>query len=263
MRKLLTLILAAVAGCTFVALATSSGTSVVVPTGGPIQIAVVLPHSGDTADAGQNVRNAVQMAVDDHASIHGFAVQLNDYDGPCGGDFDAVHLATAIAVVANTQNVGVLGHFCSRGERVALPIYESAGIVTISGSVTAQDLPSLGPTVFNRTVVPDAAHGASADAWYKTVQTFKSDKAWQAAYTARFGQPPTPFADVYYDAAILLLDRIDQVATVNPDGSLSINRAALAAAVRNTTNYLGVSCTITFDSSGNRVNDETPHSACK
>ena len=79
----------------------------------------------------------------------------------------------------------------------------------------------------------------------------QDDQAWQAAYTARFGEPPTQFADLYYDAATLLLDRIDQVAMVNPSKSLSIDRAALAAAVRNTTDYLGVSCTITFDSSGN------------
>ena len=62
---------------------------------------------------------------------------------------------------------------------------------------------------------------------------------------------------------MLLLDRIGQVGSLNGNGSLSVDRAALAAAVRNTTNYTGVSCTITLDpSTGNRIDDHTPHSTC-
>ena len=63
---------------------------------------------------------------------------------------------------------------------------------------------------------------------------------------------------------MLLLDGIGQTATLNGNGSLSIDRAALAAAVRGTTDYVGVSCAITLDAStGNRIDDHTPHSSCK
>jgi hypothetical protein len=40
-------------------------------------------------------------------------------------------------------------------------------------------------------------------------------------------------------------------------------QVAVAAAVRNTTGYFGVSCSISLDSSGNRINDQTPHSQCQ
>jgi ABC-type branched-subunit amino acid transport system substrate-binding protein len=58
-------------------------------------------------------------------------------------------------MVGQPQSTAVIGHFCSSGFRPALPIYEAAGVVTISGSATASDLPGLAPTVFNRTAVPD------------------------------------------------------------------------------------------------------------
>jgi len=42
-----------------------------------------------------------------------------------------------------------------------------------------------------------------------------------------------------------------------------IDRAALANAVRNTTNYQGVSCTITIDpTTGNRINDQAALAHC-
>ena len=138
MRTLVSLIVVAITGCLAAAGTTSAGPGpvVTVPAGSPIQIAVVLPHSGPVADAGANARNAVQMAVDDHGPVLGFAVQLNDFDGPCGGDVSAAHVAAATAVVANQQNLGVIGHYCSGGDAAALPIYEQAGVVAISGSTT-------------------------------------------------------------------------------------------------------------------------------
>ena len=86
-----------------------AGDQVVVPHGGPVQIAVVLDKSdsvGATYFAG--IRNAIQMAVDLHPAIHGVPVKLNDgFDAPCLGDAAfAQNAADANAVVANPQNVG-------------------------------------------------------------------------------------------------------------------------------------------------------------
>jgi hypothetical protein len=113
--------------------------------------------------------------------------------------------------------------------------------------------------VFNRTIVPEPA----ADKWYKDVRALPSDRDWQAAFTARFGRPPAEYTDLYYDAANLLFDRIEQVAQVDGRGSLTISRPALAAAVRNTTGFLGVSCTVSFDQYGNRVLDKNALAKCR
>ena len=86
--------------------------------------------------------------------------------------------------------------------------------------------------------------------------------AWQQRYQARFGIAPTTFAELYFDAANLLLRRIEQVATLDPAGNLVIDRRVLAAAVRHTTAFRGVSCFISLDAVGNRFNDLSSLAAC-
>jgi ABC-type branched-subunit amino acid transport system substrate-binding protein len=265
MRKILALLAAAGLAVGVLAAQAPAGKSskVVVSKGKAIQIAAVLPFSGGAVALGQSAANAVQMAVDQHGPIRGFAVQINDFDAPCGGDVLQAHIDAANAVVVNTQNVGVLGHACSGPFRAALPIYENAGVVTISGSATGETLPSAGPSVFNRTVVYDNNGGSSGNGWYGDVQALPSDRAWRDAYTARFGQPPADYADLYFDAANVLFAALDKVASPDGKGNLVIDRAALAAAVRSTTGLAGVSCTISIDSLGNRVNDPAALAGCK
>jgi hypothetical protein len=176
---------------------------------------------------------------------------------PCGDAPADVAAATTIA--ANRQNVAVLGQACSSGFDQTLPIYEAAWIVTISGSATNDPLPSYGPTVFDRTVVRD---GDDVDAWYAKVEALTSDLMRRRAYERKFDSPPRPYADLYFDASNLLLARLREISRV-VHGSLVINRIALAAAVRNTTNFRGVSCTIRLDpTTGNRLNDPSSFAGC-
>jgi hypothetical protein len=121
-------------------------------------------------------------------------------------------------------------------------------------------VPSPTFSVLDRTVVSD---GEGSSAWYAQVQTLAGDQAWQSDYTSTFGTPPMPFADLYFDAANLLLNRLQQVSKPDAAGDLVIGRAVLAAAVQNTTNFTGVSCTITLDpTTGNRVNDPAALARC-
>lgn len=237
---------------------TSDSTQVVVSRGQPVEVAFADDLTGFASGFAVSLANAVQMAVDAHPAIRGFPIQINLVDAPCG---DATaNVAAATSIVANTQNVGVLGHLCSTGDDVALPVYESAGLVTITGSATADSLPSFAPTVFNRTAVDN---GDGFDSWYATVTQLPSDLAWQQAYSLQFGTAATPFADLYYDAAGLLIRNLQKISSIDGTGNLIINRAALAQAVRNTTKYQGVTCTITLDpATGNRINDPTALSRC-
>ena len=244
---------------------------VVVPNGSPVQIAVVLDHSGGQATAGASARNAIQMAIERHPRIRGFKVQLNDFDGPCGGkvgdlrDIPSLNAAVATAVVQNPQNVAVIGHMCSTGEQAALPTYEQAGVVTLSGSATNPSNPAFGPHVFNSVDVPDDVAGES-DAWYATVQTLPSDIRWRMKYQQEFGSPPDQFADLYFDAASLMLDQIAATAEIK-GGNLVIDRASLATAVRTVfeseeEGFKGVTCWITLDSRGYRVNEPSSLAEC-
>src|SRR5262245_47157686 len=134
-------------------MASAATSQVVVPRGAPVQIALADDLTGSASGIGASVANAVQMAVEAHPAIRGFPIQINLVDAPCGEP--TTDVAAATSIVANSQNVGVLGQLCSFGFEQALPIYESAGLVTITGSATDPTLPSFGPTVFNRTAVND------------------------------------------------------------------------------------------------------------
>lgn len=248
-----------------------SAADVVVPKRQPVQIAVVLDTTEPLASLfTEGIRNAIDMAVSEHPSVRGFSVQLNTFAGPCfPTDALALNADAAQAAVSNAQTVAVIGHMCSfafanvpgyDGDCVpstidsspsALAIYEANDVVTINGSTTNPCLPAVGPRVFNGLFVPD---NLDYNAWYSAVQALPNDVAWHAAYTARFGKPATEFADLYYDATTLLIKRLTQTAKVK-NGALTIDRAALATAVRNTKNYCGATGNITIDSSGFRTYD--------
>jgi ABC-type branched-subunit amino acid transport system substrate-binding protein len=249
------LVSAASAGAQPVATSATATSTVVVPRGQPLQFAFTADTTEGPlfADLTASAEDAIQMAIEQHPTIRGFPVQANNVETSCGGD----NTSSATAIVSNTQNTAVLGNICSLGMMSALPIYQAAGVVTISGSATASYLPPLGPTVFNRTAVVSDAPGDAGDIWASQVASLPSVLEWEQEFEAEFGTAPflEPYPALYFDAASLLLSRLQQVSRI-VNGSLVINRAALASAVRNTTNFQGVSCTITLDPlTGNRVND--------
>jgi len=226
-----------------------AATSVVVQRGQPVQIAFANDLSGFAQDFGASFSNAIEMALAAHPKIKGFDVQLNIVDAPCGDP--AADAAAAAAIVANPQNVGVLGQVCSFGFDAALPLYETAGLAVISGSATQPDLSAFGPSVFNRTIVDDDGFSD----WFPLVDVLPSVVAWRQAYELQFGIAPLPFAEFYFDAANLLLRRVHQVSR-KVHGNLVIDRAELARAVRQTVDFNGVTCSITLDPfTGDRVSD--------
>ena len=236
----------------------SDAVHVVVPPGQPVQIAFA-------ADPGYNgaasLANAVQMAVSDHPAVAGFKVAINTINAPTCGNPNPVPPATAAAsrITANLQNVAVIGQVCSHGFAEALAIYEQAHLVVVSGSATGTGLPAAGPTVFNRTIVDDNR----IDYWYPVISQLPIDLAWRQDYTNRFGAPPADYADLYYDAASLVIGDLAAASSVDAQGDLIVNRAALAHAVRTTSGYQRVSCSVTIDpATGDRTVDDAAISNC-
>jgi ABC-type branched-subunit amino acid transport system substrate-binding protein len=233
----------------------SSATQIVVPKGQWVEI-VYTAGANDPIVGGLNesIANAIDMAVAGHPSIRGFPIRINDVESSCQDDNSAV----ASQIVGNRQNVAVLGHICSGGFESALPIYQAAGVVVVSGSASRDTLPSLGPTVFDRTIVRDGDGGA---AWYDAVSALPRNIEWRAEYEAEFGEAPAYLSDTYFDAASLLTKRLQQVSKM-VNGNLVINRAALARAVRETAGFQGVTCSVSFDAVGNRINDAAALARC-
>src|SRR4051812_42321554 len=139
-----------------VATAAPSG-QVVIAQGQPVQIAVAVDDSGLFSESGPSVRNAVQAAIERDPTVRGFPIQISGVDATCGGGSAsalAQNATVANSVVANAQNVAVIGHACSLEAPAWLPVYETAGLVTINGSTTGTFVPPLGPSVSRRVRLP-------------------------------------------------------------------------------------------------------------
>jgi ABC-type branched-subunit amino acid transport system substrate-binding protein len=245
---------------------TSQATQVVVPRGQPVQFAFTAdttqPEFPVFAQFTTAAEDANQMAIEQHPAIRGFPLQVNDVETLCGDGAD--NTASATAIVSNAQNTAVLGNLCTSGMVSALPIYEAAGVVTISGSASGSALPPLGPTVFNRTIVVSDAAGDAGDIWLSQVASLPSVLEWDQEFEAEFGVTPflSPLPALYFDAASLLLRRLQEVSRI-VSGNLVIGRAALARAVRNTPMFQGVTFKLTLDPlTGNRINDPSALAGC-
>ncbi|HEX4745417.1 MAG TPA: hypothetical protein VFU99_00930 [Gaiellaceae bacterium] len=235
--------------------AASNATQVVVPRGQPVEIAfTAVPNDPIIADLSESIGNAIDMAVAEHPAIRGFPIRINEVATTCLGD----NSTAAAQIVGNLQNTGVLGHLCSAWFEGPLASYDAAGVVVISGSASRDTLPSLGPSVFNRTIVRD---GDGGEAWYEAVSALPRNLAWRDEYEAAFGEQPGFLSDTYFDAASILIDRLQRVSRI-VDGNLVIDRRALARAVRRTAGFQGVTCTVSFDAAGNRINDATALARC-
>jgi ABC-type branched-subunit amino acid transport system substrate-binding protein len=236
----------------------SSHLHVVVHRGQAVQIAFTA-DSTDFPEYSQSFEHAIRMAIEQRPTVKGFRIRVNSVETRCAQDpnVDADDRAAASALVANLQNVAVIGHLCSAGFAAALEIYQAAGIVTITGSASADGLSS---TVLNRTIVTD---GDGGGAWLAAVGALPREQAWRSAFAAEFGAPPADLSDLYFDAASLLIARLRQVSRVDRWGDLVIDRGELADAVRRTVGFAGVSCDVSLDPvTGSRLNDPEALARC-
>ena len=108
--------------------------------GQPIEIRVIL---SDTVvpSVSLAIRTAIEIAVKDFGSIHGRQVFIESLDEMCSGEGGR---ATAEAVVADAQVVGVIGTLCSGAAVEASPVISEAGLSMISPSNTSPVLTSDG-----------------------------------------------------------------------------------------------------------------------
>ncbi len=218
--------------------------TVLITPGNSIEIAVATCDGWPTL---QDIYDAVQLAMDDYGPIKGFGLQRNDHDSLCDQTSGA---AAAATIVANVQNVGVVGPIYSTSTFGAAPVFETSGLVMISPLNTNATLPDVGTHIFNRTIVADP----EADPWLAHVQTLPSVVSWNARFQATYGRPPDAYAVLVYDATTLLLTRIDEVSALS-GSDLVIGRSALAAAVRNTAGWPGASGPVSLEVDGDRVNE--------
>ncbi len=99
----------------------------------------------------------------------------------------------------------------------------------------------------------EAAEGAYASFVETPPSNVEANEAFDALYEELYGVAPDdqgPFHAQSYDAAMILMNAIAEVAVLNDDGDLEIDREALITAVRNTTDYDGLTGMLTCDERG-------------
>jgi branched-chain amino acid transport system substrate-binding protein len=98
-----------------------------------------------------------------------------------------------------------------------------------------------------------AANGEGAYSTALIPPTSEAKTKFDAAYQSAYGQPAgklSPYSWTAYDSAAVLIKAVETVAVKGGDGNLYIPRAALAAAVRGTKDYQGLSGLVTCDATG-------------
>ena len=157
MKKLLSLILVLTLALSLVACGGSSAPAADAPAadapaeapaeGGVIRIAFVGPQTGDNAEHGQQMKAAIEVAIqqwNDKGGILGKTIVLDDYDDKN----DAQEAGTIAEKIVSEDYVAVIGHFSSGVAMTAAEIYQEAGIPLVNGSAAHTDYSSIGDCIF-------------------------------------------------------------------------------------------------------------------
>ncbi len=109
----------------------------------------------------------------------------------------------------------------------------------------------MGPDGFNSSEFAELSGEAGVGTYYTTVAgpaaIYPNAAQFIADYTERYGEPPQPFGAQAYNSTVILLNAI--AAAVAEAGGMP-TREAVASAVRATSDYEGLTGTITFDGNG-------------
>jgi branched-chain amino acid transport system substrate-binding protein len=139
--------------------------------------------TGSSANLGVNIEQGYELAVDQYNDKNGAGcITAKKFDSQ--GD-PAVAPGVARSLVADKKIIGIVGPPFSGESQAADPIFESAGIPTITPSATNVTLSTKGWKTFHRAVASDAAQGPAAATYIKDV--LKAQKVFVADDQSAYG----------------------------------------------------------------------------
>ncbi|TAK58242.1 MAG: branched-chain amino acid ABC transporter substrate-binding protein [Dehalococcoidia bacterium] len=123
--------------------------TITIAAGQPIVIGLSAALTGVQATLGTDLADTAELAANDRGgAIKGHPVKVERADDGCGEAEKAVRAARTL--IATSGIVGVIGPMCTMGAQAANPLYEAAGLVHISPSITRTDLSAQGERYFFR-----------------------------------------------------------------------------------------------------------------
>jgi branched-chain amino acid transport system substrate-binding protein len=139
--------------------------------------------TGSAANLGVNIEQGAELAVDQYNDKNGKdCITIKKFDSQ--GD-PAVAPGLARQLVSDSKIIGIVGPPFSGESEAADPIFNDAGIPTITPSATRVSLSSHGWKVFHRAVANDGAQGPGAGNYIKNV--LKADKVFVADDQSAYG----------------------------------------------------------------------------
>jgi len=127
--------------------------------------------TGDAANLGQNIQNGAKLAIDQYNTANASCkVTLVPFDSQ-GDPAQAPGLAKK--AIDDKTIIGIVGPAFSGESKAADPLFNEAGLVTISASATATALSTNGWKTFFRVLGNDASQGPAAGKYIQSVLNAK------------------------------------------------------------------------------------------
>ncbi len=165
--------------------------------------------TGDAANLGVNIKNGVELAVNQYNAKHSDCkVTLETFDSQ--GD-PSVAPALAQKAVSDKKLVGIVGPAFSGESKAADPIFEQAGLNIISASATNPSLSEQGWKVFHRVLGNDATQGPAAAKYIKDV--LKAQKPFVIDDSSEYGKGLADIVRKDLGTAVVGNDAIQQKQT--------------------------------------------------
>lgn len=133
----------------------------------PLSIAMAGALTGADAEAGINIKNGVQLAIEKHnAANAGCQVQIKEFD--TAGDLRRVN-EFAPQIVADAYTVGVIGPAFSGVAEATGALFESNGLPAATASASKSSLSEQGWRTFFRAVASEEAQARAVANYLKNV----------------------------------------------------------------------------------------------
>jgi branched-chain amino acid transport system substrate-binding protein len=165
--------------------------------------------TGDAANLGQNIQNGVKLALTEYNTKHADCkVTLTSIDSQ-GDPAQAPALATK--AVSDKTLVGIVGPAFSGESKAADPIFNEAGLVTISPSATNPKLSTNGWKTFFRVLGNDQTQGPAAAKYISGV--LKAPKVAVVDDASEYGKGLADIVKSSLGATVVATDTIQQKQT--------------------------------------------------
>jgi branched-chain amino acid transport system substrate-binding protein len=165
--------------------------------------------TGDAANLGQNIKKGAQLAVDQYnAGNPKVKVTLAEYDSQ-GNPEQAPGLAKK--AIDDKQVVGIVGPAFSGESKAADPLFNEAGLVTISPSATNPALAENKWKTFFRVLGNDATQGPAAAKYIS--DTLKAEKVVIVDDASEYGKGLADLVKADLGAKVVATDTVQQKQT--------------------------------------------------